>query len=112
MILVERVAIKSMDSRGDWGRTLVVVVVVLGGIGDGLRCDSDLVRNCVPSWLEMLPCPRIWNMLCHFVRKCIILVDRVATKSMDSRGDWGRISVRQRSGQKLCANLVGNATLP
>ena len=91
---------------------VVVLVVVLGGIGDGLRCDSDLVRNCVQTWLEMLPCLRILNIWCYFVRKCIILVDRVATKSMDSRGDWGRTSVRQRSGQKLCANLVGNATLP
>ena len=30
----------------------------------------------------------------------------MATKSMDSSGDWGRTSVRQRSGQKLYANWV------
>ena len=46
-----------------------------------------------------------------FSEKCIDLVDRVATKSMDSRKDWGRTSVRQRSGQKLYAKWVGNATL-
>ena len=63
---------------------------------------SDTVQN----WLEMLPCPRIWNSWCYFLEKCMILVDRVATKSMDSRGEWGCTSVRQRSGQKLYASWL------
>ena len=41
----------------------------------------DIVQN----WLEMLPCRRILNIWCCLFRKCMILVDRVATKSMDSR---------------------------
>ena len=104
--LVDRVAIKSMDSKEDWGRISVrqrsghklygnwLEMLpcpriwniwcflyknvcfwstgwppnrwILEGIGDGLRCDSDLVRNCVQIWLEMLPCPRIWNSRCDF----------------------------------------------
>ena len=71
MILVDRVATKSMDSRGDWGRTSV-----------RQRSGQKLYAN----WLEMLPCPRIWNSWCFFIETCMILVDRVAIKSMDSRG--------------------------
>ena len=56
---------------------------------------SDIAQNL----LVMLPCLRIWNSWCYFLETCINLVDRVATKSMDSRGECGRTSVRQRSGQ-------------
>ena len=96
-MLVDRVATKSMDSRGDWGRISV-----------RQRSGQTLYAN----WLEILPCPAIWNIWCYFSANRMILVDRVATKSMDSREEWGRTSVRQRSGQKLCATLVGNASLP
>ena len=30
-----------------------------------------------------------------------MLVDRVATKSTDSREEWGRTAVRRRSGQRV-----------
>ena len=39
-IFPDRVATKSMDSRGDW---------------DGLRCDSDLVRNCMQIGWKCYP---------------------------------------------------------
>ena len=54
MNLVDRVATKSTFSRGDWGRTSV-----------RQRSGQKLYGN----WLEMLPCPRIWNMLCYFYIK-------------------------------------------
>ena len=91
MMLVDRVATKSMDSRGEWGRTSV-----------RQRSGQKLYGN----WLEMVPCPRLWNIWCYFYRKCMILVDRVATKSTDSRVDWGRTSVRQRFGQKLYSDFL------
>ena len=69
---------------------------------------SDIVCNigwkCYPA-LES----GIFSVICS--EKCMSSVDRVAAQSMDSRWDWGRTSVRQRSGHKLYAKLVGNATL-
>ena len=48
---VIRVATKSMDPSVDWGRTSV-------------RQRSG--QNLYANWLEMLHCPRFWNMLCCF----------------------------------------------
>ena len=53
-MLVDRVATKSMDSMVDWGRTSVRE-----------RSGHKLYVN----WLEMLPCPRIWNSWYYFCRK-------------------------------------------
>ena len=64
-----------------------------------LRNCMQLGWNCYPA-LES----GLFGVIC--IEKCMILVDRVAIKSMDSRGDWGRTSVRQRSGQKLYANWL------
>ena len=89
--IVRNIGCKCYPALGDWGRTSV-----------RQRFGQKLCAN----WLEMLPCPRIWNIWCCFSETCMILVDRVATKSMDSRGEWGRTWVRQRSGQKLYANWL------
>ena len=51
----------------------------------------------------MCVCPRMWMWMCVvlFLFKSMMLVDWVATKSTDSSGEWGRTSVRHRSGQKI-----------
>ena len=81
MMLVDRVATKSMDSRG---------------IGGGLQCDSDLVRHCMQIDWKCYPALESGIFGVGVLDNCMILVDWVATKSMDSMVEWGRISVRQR----------------
>ena len=58
------------------------------GGGDGLRCDSDLVRNYMQIAWKCYPALQSGLFGVTFIETCMILVDRVATKSMDSRGEW------------------------
>ena len=96
-----------MDSRTGW-RLLCMSVLVAGGHQiDGLVLVLVVVVAALVLVLVVLVL-----VLLVLVLVVVVVVDGGAGGGGGSRGDWGWTSVRQRSGQKLCANLVGNATLP
>ena len=96
-MLVGRVAIKSMDSRGNGGRTSV-----------RQRSGQRLYGN----WLVMLPCPRIWNIWCYFHVQMYDFGRRGGHQIDGFSGGVGTDFGATAVWSEIECKLLGNATLP